>query len=117
MISIYSSKSRYLFIFSFFLILLALASILSLCTGTISIPPARIFGILLGGEGGAFSVQEISIITKIRLPRLIMAGVLGGALSLSGFLLQTYFQNPPAGPSVIFLSFAARKPSTTEDNH
>ncbi len=53
-------------------------------------------------------MQEISIITKIRLPRLIMAGVLGGALSLSGFLLQTYFQNPIAGPFVLGISSGAK---------
>lgn len=102
------NNSRYPLIFSLFLILLALASILSLCTGNVSIPPARIFGILFGGEGGSFSVQEINIITKIRLPRLIMAGILGGALSLSGFLLQTYFQNPIAGPFVLGISSGAK---------
>ena len=103
-----SSKSRYALIFSIFLILLAVASILSLCMGNVSIPPSRILGILFGAEGGEFSVQEINIITKIRLPRLIMAGILGGALSLSGFLLQTYFQNPIAGPFVLGISSGAK---------
>jgi len=37
-----------------------------------------------------------------------MAGVLGGALSLSGFLLQTYFQNPIAGPFVLGISSGAK---------
>ena len=33
----------------------------------------------------------MNIIWKIRLPRVLMAGILGGALALSGFLLQTFF--------------------------
>ncbi|MBB5227126.1 FecCD family ABC transporter permease [Treponema ruminis] len=103
-----SAKSRYILIFSLFLSLLLVAVILSLCTGNVSIPPLRIFGILFGSDFGAFSIQEINIITKIRLPRVIMAGVLGGALSLSGFLLQTYFQNPIAGPFVLGISSGAK---------
>ena len=37
---------------------------------------------------------------------LIMAAVLGGALALSGFLLQTFFRNPIAGPFVLGISSA-----------
>ena len=103
-----SAKSRYILIFSLFLSLLLVAVILSLCTGNVSIPPLRIFGILFGSDSGSFSIQEINIITKIRLPRVIMAGILGGALSLSGFLLQTYFQNPIAGPFVLGISSGAK---------
>ena len=40
-------------------------------------------------------------IWEIRLPRLIAAVILGGALSVSGFLLQTLFSNPIAGPFVL----------------
>ena len=51
---------------------------------------------------------EYNIIWKIRLPRILMAALLGGALSLSGFLLQTFFSNPIAGPFVLGISSGAK---------
>ena len=49
-----------------------------------------------------------NIIWKIRLPRLIAAAILGGALALSGFLLQTFFGNPIAGPFVLGISVGSK---------
>ena len=37
-----------------------------------------------------------------------MSAILGGALSLSGFLLQTFFENPIAGPFVLGISSGAK---------
>lgn len=48
------------------------------------------------------------IIVSIRLPRIIGAIVLGGALSVSGFLLQVFFGNPIAGPYVLGISSSAK---------
>ena len=48
------------------------------------------------------------IIWKIRIPRIAAAVLLGGALSLSGFLLQTFFANPIAGPFVLGISSGAK---------
>lgn len=48
------------------------------------------------------------IIWQIRMPRLIAAILLGGALSVSGFLLQSFFQNPIAGPYVLGISSGAK---------
>lgn len=48
------------------------------------------------------------IIWDIRLPRILAALLLGGALSVSGFLLQTFFQNPIAGPFVLGISSGAK---------
>ena len=42
------------------------------------------------------------------LPRTIAAALLGGALALSGYLLQTFFQNPIAGPFVLGISSGAK---------
>ncbi|MBR1536567.1 MAG: iron ABC transporter permease [Treponema sp.] len=100
---------RFTFTFLFFSLLLVFSALLSLCVGNIQLPLSHIFKILMGIERGeAFSVQEVNIIMKIRLPRLIMAFILGGSLSLSGFLLQTYFQNPIAGPFVLGISSGAK---------
>ena len=48
------------------------------------------------------------IIISIRLPRIIAAIVLGGALATSGFLLQIFFGNPIAGPYVLGISSGAK---------
>ena len=48
------------------------------------------------------------IVWNIRLPRLLAAAVLGGALAVSGFLLQTFFANPIAGPFVLGISSGAK---------
>lgn len=79
-------------------------SILSLILGSVHIQVSDIFDIILGGG----DENESYIVLGIRLPRIVMALILGGALSLSGFLLQTYFENPIAGPYVLGISSGAR---------
>ena len=48
------------------------------------------------------------ILWDIRFPRVLAAMLLGGALSVSGFLLQTFFANPIAGPFVLGISSGAK---------
>ena len=80
-------------------------TILNINSGNVEISLGEIFRILFWGEGDE---MNRSIIWKIRLPRILMAAVLGGALSLSGFLLQTFFENPIAGPFVLGISSGAK---------
>ena len=75
-------------------------------TGSISITPGEVFRIIL--SGGSDGTPAASVIWKIRLPRLLAAALLGGALSVSGFLLQTFFHNPIAGPFVLGISSGAK---------
>ena len=101
----FKRRSRYTLVF----ILLAAAFlaivILNINTGNVNIPLGRIIKILFTGSGDP---TEVNIIWKIRLPRVFMAGILGGALSVSGFLLQTFFENPIAGPFVLGISSGAK---------
>ena len=85
----------------------ALAALLvaSLCIGSVEIPPADVPALLAAGPG---SSTESQVLWQIRLPRALMAIVLGGALALSGFLLQTFFANPIADPFVLGISSGAR---------
>lgn len=59
----------------------------------------------LAGHGDP---DTLTIVTMIRAPRAILALVSGGALALSGYLLQTFFRNPIAGPYVLGISSGAR---------
>lgn len=49
-----------------------------------------------------------NILWEIRLPRIVSAIILGGALSVSGFLLQNFFANPIAGPYILGISSGAK---------
>lgn len=91
-----------------FLVLFALfiaALILNINTGSVKLSVGRIFKIIFMRDS---TDSAYPIIWKIRLPRLLTAAVLGGALSLSGFLLQTFFRNPIAGPFVLGISSGAK---------
>ena len=48
------------------------------------------------------------IVMNIRFPRALAAAVLGGGLALAGYLLQTFFHNPIAGPFTLGISSGAK---------
>ena len=78
---------------------------LNINSGSVRLSPGETARILLGGMGEETAYR---IIWDIRLPRLLAAVILGGALSVSGFLLQTFFANPIAGPFVLGISSGAK---------
>jgi len=78
---------------------------LNLFWGSVSLAPGAVLTALLGKGGDALAGN---IILQLRLPRTILAAVLGGALALSGYLLQTFFHNPIAGPFVLGISSGAK---------
>ena len=78
---------------------------LNLHVGSVSVPVRRVARIVLSREEGSV---EGRIIWAIRMPRMLAAAVLGGALAVSGFLLQTFFANPIAGPFVLGISSGAK---------
>ena len=98
-------RSRYTVVFLGLLATFFVIIVLNINTGNVHISVPKILRILFMRDGDAV---EYSIIWKIRLPRILMAAILGGALSLSGFLLQTFFSNPIAGPFVLGISSGAK---------
>ncbi|MGN1069581.1 MAG: FecCD family ABC transporter permease [Candidatus Fimadaptatus sp.] len=84
----------------------ALLLVLNANTGSVRISPLEVMRIVFLREGEGTS--DYNVLWKIRLPRMIAAAVLGGALSVSGFLLQTFFRNPIAGPYVMGISSGAK---------
>lgn len=101
----FKRRSRYTAVFLCLIIAFFVIVVLNVNTGSVKISVSEIFKILFIGAGDS---TEYSIIWKIRLPRIFMAAMLGGALSLSGFLLQTFFGNPIAGPFVLGISSGAK---------
>lgn len=99
-------QMRYLMVFAVLLGLFVAAVIVNINSGSVNVSMKEIWNILFR----KISDDQVSynIIWKIRLPRLFMAAVLGGALSLSGYLLQTFFRNPIAGPFILGISSGAK---------
>ncbi len=97
-----SARVKILFLV-FSLLTLALF-IADLMLGSVRISPAEIAAVLTGGGDG--SVNE-RIIIDIRLVKAIVAMIAGAALSVSGLQMQTLFQNPLAGPSVLGVTSGA----------
>ena len=79
--------------------------VVSVCFGNVKIPADRLARLLFFREG---EETELAILWKIRLPRVLLAMILGGALALSGYLLQTFFENPIVGPFVLGISSGAK---------
>ena len=78
--------------------------LLSVSMGTGRLTHAQVLSALLGRSGG----QAAAIVRMIRAPRAVLALMSGGALALAGYLLQTFFRNPIAGPYVLGISSGAR---------
>lgn len=78
-------------------------TILNICIGSVEISLSDIWASLQGKE-----VANERILWDIRMPRTLAALILGGALALSGYLLQTFFHNPIAGPFVLGISSGAK---------
>jgi iron complex transport system permease protein len=90
-----------------FLIVLFFAGVFcNVNTGSVHISPLELIKILTGR--GYTDEMAYNVIWKIRLPRLLLAALFGGALSISGYLLQTFFKNPIAGPDVLGISSGAK---------
>lgn len=79
--------------------------ILNLCAGSVAIPVRGVLDVFRGMETDDTFTD---IIMEIRFPRALAAAVLGGALALSGYLLQTFFHNPIAGPFILGISSGAK---------
>ena len=73
--------------------------------GTVNISPGEIWEILRGTAG---NTTNASIVMSVRFPRALSALILGGALALSGYCMQTFFHNPIAGPFMLGISSGSK---------
>lgn len=91
----------------FFLLvfLLLLFFVINICLGSVLIPLKDVLSILIGDQLVKDSWHYIII--NYRIPKAIVAVLVGGGLGISGLLMQTLFRNPLAGPYVLGLSSGA----------
>ena len=100
-----TSRKRLVLSYCCLALLLAVLFAVSLFWGSVALTPQAVLAALTGRGQDALSV---GIITQLRLPRAVMAALLGAALSAAGYLLQTFFANPIAGPFVMGISSGAK---------
>ena len=96
---------RYGISFVILAVLLIFLFIWNVNSGSIHLSVQEILNIIFRHQGDETSYN---IVWEIRLPRILAVIILGGALSVSGFLLQTFFNNPIAGPFVLGISSGAK---------
>ena len=96
---------RYCISFLLLTVLLCALFLWNMNSGSVDLSAKEIINIIINGPNDGTSSN---IIWNIRLPRILAAIILGGALSVSGFLLQTFFANPIAGPFVLGISSGAK---------
>ena len=99
------SKKRVLISFGVLIVLLLLLIVINLCIGSVILAPDELFRTLFSDDTESLNYV---ILWEIRVPRILAAVILGGALGLSGYLLQTFFGNPIVGPFVLGISSGAK---------
>jgi len=98
-----SRTTRWFILLSVLTVAILCTLVLSAAVGPAGIPVGRIPHILLRGEG----TGEYSILVDIRIPRILLAFAIGGALSLAGTILQGMFRNPLVEPYTLGISGGA----------
>jgi iron complex transport system permease protein len=88
------------------LVLLALVCLLSLSVGTAQLDPGAVLAELFGGNGALDEVGR-TILFRIRLPRVLVGGLVGGTLAIGGVVLQALLRNPLAEPFILGISGGA----------
>ena len=99
----HSRKIRYIIAFLLLSISVLVFVAMNVCIGTVKISLEDIIASIGGRQ-----VNNSRILWDIRMPRTMAALILGGALALAGYLLQTFFHNPIAGPFVLGISSGAK---------
>ena len=100
-----TSNLRFGISMSIIIAMLIMLIVANLLIGSVDIDPLAVWQIVTG-RGHENHVWEI-IILNTRLPMIATAALSGAALSVSGLLLQTAFNNPLAGPSILGVSTGA----------
>ena len=99
----HSRKIRYIIAFLLLSISVLVLVAMNVCIGTVKISLEDIIASIGGRQ-----INNSRILWDIRMPRTMAALILGGALALAGYLLQTFFHNPIAGPFVLGISSGAK---------
>lgn len=100
-----TTSLRYVLTLTALMVVVLALAVACLLLGSVSIDARSVFDILMGR--GSDNVAWEIIVLQSRLPMIVTAALAGAALSVAGLLLQTTFNNPLAGPSILGVSTGA----------
>src|SRR5690606_9888187 len=86
---------------------LFLVMVLALSQGAFHIPADTVVQILLSKLGlaeASYNLQQYNVLWQIRVPRILLSMIVGGALGIAGAALQGLFRNPLVEPGIIGVS-------------
>lgn len=93
--------SRWLRVIATLLVVAALSIIVATATGSSKLPLKTVARVILSGDRGS---NEAVIIWSVRLPRVLLAGIVGGSLAAAGVVFQALLRNPLADPYILGVS-------------
>lgn len=98
------NNKKYTIKFILLIVIVVFLFALNICVGSVRIPLQSVINNIFNDAESTYR----DIIMEIRMPRTIAACILGGALALAGYILQTFFRNPIVGPFVLGISSGAK---------
>jgi iron complex transport system permease protein len=104
------TRKKALTISALLTVLLGLVILFSVMVGSVKVKPLRSIAILLQsilGLKGVGTETERAIILSLRVPRALLAGLVGAGLSVSGAIFQALLRNPLADPYILGVSSGA----------
>lgn len=102
----FSRNPSWKLVYIFLIAGLGLAFIAAVSIGPVWVPPSELADAVLGRLSGRDSLSY-TIIFQIRMPRVILSGLVGAGLATSGVILQGLLKNPMAEPYVLGISSGA----------
>lgn len=105
-----SYRSKNLIVVSILILILIFSLIISICTGRYSIPIKQLLIIIVGK---LFALKQTwpntveTVLFNVRLPRIIVALIVGSALATAGTTYQGLFKNPMVSPDILGASAGA----------
>lgn len=114
-----NQTTKRVFIFTLLIGFLVVISLISMGVGAVKIPASSVMDILASHLslpvlfGDEISSPTNTIVWDIRLPRILLAILVGMALASSGGVMQGFFQNPMADPYIVGVSAGAALGATS----
>ena len=93
-----------------FTLLLTVVCVVALAVGRYTVPPNEVLRILLGHVlplRETWFAQEYTVVMDVRLPRVLLAIIVGAGLALTGAVTQAVFRNPLASADILGVSSGA----------
>lgn len=108
-----AGNRRYALVLAGMVALIGIAALAGLMIGSVTIPAGTALAIVVHWLSGGILIEpdwrqayEI-IIVQTRIPRVILAAVVGASLGVAGMVIQAIVRNPLAGPSILGVSSGA----------